>query len=50
MHGLVWIDAKVKRAPTLFTLMKTYKSVTTVAWIKYLEATGQEKFCYLSHF
>ncbi len=42
MHCLVWIDAKVKRAPTLFTLMKAYKSLTTVAWIKYLEATGQE--------
>jgi putative transposase len=43
MHCLLWIDAKVKRAPTLFTLMKTYKSLTTVAWIRHLEAMGQEE-------
>jgi putative transposase len=43
MHCLLSIDAKVKRAPTLFTVMKTYKSITTVAWIKHLEATKQEK-------
>jgi len=43
MHGLLSIDAKVKRAPTLFDVIKTYKSRTTVAWLKHLEATKQEE-------
>jgi putative transposase len=43
MHGLLWIDAEVKRAPTLFTIMKSYKSITAVAWTKHLRATGQEE-------
>jgi len=40
MHCLLWIDAAVKRAPTLFTIMKTYKGVTAHAWTKLLEATN----------
>ena len=43
MHCLLWIDAKKKRAPTLFTIMKTYKSRTTILWIKHLETAREEQ-------
>ena len=43
IHGLLWIDATVKGAPTLFTIMKSYKSITTVAWIRHLKATKPEE-------
>ena len=39
MHCLLWIDASVKRAPTLFTIMKTYKGRTAHKWIKHCDAT-----------
>ena len=43
IHCLLWIDANIEGAPTLFTIMKTYKSITTVAWIRHLEATKREE-------
>jgi REP element-mobilizing transposase RayT len=43
MHGLLWIDGRVKDAPTLFSIMQAYKSITTTRWIQHLRETQQER-------
>lgn len=35
MHFILWLDGLVERAPTLGEVIGAYKSLTTVAWIRY---------------
>jgi putative transposase len=38
MHFILWLDGLVKHAPTLGEVVGAYKSLTTVAWIRYSKA------------
>ncbi len=38
VHFIVWLDGLVDHAPTLGNVVGAYKSLTTVAWIRYSKA------------
>jgi putative transposase len=46
LHAILWIEANVKRSPDLSEIIGGYKSIVSVAWLRYLkrerlEGTGQ---------
>jgi REP element-mobilizing transposase RayT len=42
IHCIVWLDDRVENAPTLGDVMKAYKSLTSVAWLRHIKTTGLE--------
>jgi len=42
MHFILWLDGLVERAPTLGEVVGAYKSLTTVAWIRYSKAAHMD--------
>lgn len=40
IHCIVWLDDSVENAPTLGDVMKAYKSLTTVAWLRHIKTMG----------
>jgi len=42
VHFIVWLDDSVENAPTLGDVMKAYKSLTTVAWLRHIKTAGLE--------
>ena len=42
VHFIVWLDDGVEDAPTLGDVMKAYKSLTTMAWLRHVKAAGLE--------
>ncbi len=37
MHFIIWLDGTVEKAPTLGAVVRAYKSLTAVAWLRYIE-------------
>lgn len=42
LHAIIWIDADVKRSPDLSDVIGGYKSIVSVAWLRYLKREGLE--------
>jgi len=42
VHFIVWLDDGVENAPTLGDVMKAYKSLTTMAWLRHIKTAGLE--------
>ncbi len=42
MHFILWLDGLAKPAPTLSEVVGAYKSITTVAWIRYSKAARMD--------
>jgi putative transposase len=42
VHFIVLLDDSVENAPTLGDVMKAYKSLTTVAWLRHIKTAGLE--------
>ena len=42
VHFIVHLEGNVEKPTTLPTVVGTYKSLTTVAWLRYLKAAGRE--------
>lgn len=40
VHGILWLDGAREDPPTLGKVVGAYKSLTTVAWLRHIEATG----------
>jgi REP element-mobilizing transposase RayT len=40
IHGIIWIDATIEGSPTLDGVVGGYKSIASVAWIRYMNETG----------
>jgi len=40
LHFIVWLEGTGTNLPTLSSVVKTYKSLTTVAWLKHNKARG----------
>lgn len=40
VHFIVWLNDEGENAPTLGDVMKAYKSLTTVAWLRHIENAG----------
>jgi REP element-mobilizing transposase RayT len=42
LHAILWIDACTKRSPDLSKIIGGYKSIVSVAWMRYLKREGLE--------
>ncbi len=42
VHFIIWLNGIVENAPTLGSVVGAYKSLTTVAWLRHIEANGME--------
>jgi putative transposase len=42
MHFIIWLNGLAKNAPTLGSIIGAYKSLVTVAWIRYHKAHKRE--------
>ncbi len=40
IHFIVWLDGTGTNPPTLSSVVKTYKSLTTIAWLKHNKGRG----------
>jgi REP element-mobilizing transposase RayT len=40
LHAILWIDAEVKGSPDLSEVIGGYKSIVSVAWLRYLKREG----------
>ncbi len=43
MHFILWLNNTVENASALGRVIGAYKSLTTVAWLKHIQDTGQER-------
>ena len=43
MHFILWLHNTVENASALGRVIGAYKSLTTVAWLKHIKDTGQER-------
>jgi len=43
MHFILWLNDQVDNAPPLGRVVGAYKSFTTVAWLKHIKDTNQER-------
>ncbi len=43
VHFIIWLNGIVENAPTLSSVVGAYKSLTTVAWLRHIQATGLER-------
>jgi len=42
IHFILWLNSVVKHAPTLGSVVGAYKSLTTVAWLRHIKASGMD--------
>ncbi len=47
LHAILWIDDEVEGSPTLIDVIGGYKSIVSVAWLRYLKQTGMKGPYYL---
>ena len=43
IHFILWLNKIAEDAPTLGDVVGAYKSLTTVAWLKYIKGAGLER-------
>jgi putative transposase len=43
IHLIIWINAQIKRSPSLDKIMDAYKSLTSVDWLRLMKARGQAR-------
>jgi REP element-mobilizing transposase RayT len=41
IHLIIWINAQIKRSPSLSKIIDTYKSLTSVHWLRLMKGRGQ---------
>jgi REP element-mobilizing transposase RayT len=42
IHFIIWLEGNVEKPATLGDVVGAYKSLTTVAWLRHIKATGME--------
>ena len=42
IHFIIWLEGNVENAATLGSVVGAYKSLTAVAWLRHIKATGME--------
>ncbi len=42
IHFIIWLEGNVEKPSTLGDVIGAYKSLTTVAWLRHIKATGME--------
>ncbi len=43
IHFIIWLDNTFENAPTLGAVVGAYKSLTTVAWLQYIQSANLEQ-------
>ena len=42
IHFIIWIEGNIEKPSSLGDVVGAYKSLTTVAWLRHIKATGME--------